>query len=305
MNIVGILIRQVIIMFSLMFVGYVCYKRKIISDQGSADIGKLLLHVVIPVVVISNFWVERTPEKTQTLIYSFIIALIGMITAIVISCLVFHKSDRIAEFSTAFSNAGFIGIPLVQASLGSGAVFYISMMIVLINLLQWTYGVYTITDDKSVMDVRKVMKSPIVVSVIIGLAVYFTQIPMPSIISSLFTSISAINTPLAMFVSGVYLAQSELLKMLKRKNNYLVSAVRLLLLPVITLLVFKVLPFGSDELKMAILIAAACPVGSNVAIFAQQYNRDYREGVEHVCVSTLLSIVTLPLVVMLAEMMMG
>ncbi len=303
MEIVGLLFKQVLIMFVLMGIGYVAYRKKWVSDQGTKDIGKLLLNVAIPVIVVSNFCVERTAEKTQDLLSSGAISILCMLISIVLSVLIFHKSDRIAEFSSAFSNAGFIGIPLVQATFGSGAVFYISIMIVLINLLQWTYGVYTITDDRSVMDIRKVATNPIVISVLIGLVLYFGNIKLPSIVSSLFTSISSINTPLAMFSSGVYLAQSDLLGMLRRKQVYFVSLIRLLLIPLVIILVFRFLPFGSQELKLAILCAAACPVGSNVAIFAQQYDKDYKSGVEYVCVSTLLSILTLPLIVYIATLL--
>ncbi len=303
MEIVGLLFRQVLIMFVLMGIGYVAYRKKWVSDQGTKDIGKLLLNVAIPVIVISNFCVERTAEKTQDLLSSGVISILCMLISIVLSVLLFHKNDRIAEFSAAFSNAGFIGIPLVQATFGSGAVFYISIMIVLINLLQWTYGVFTITDDRSVMDIRKVAANPIVISVLIGLILYFGNIKLPSIVSSLFSSISSINTPLAMFSSGVYLAQSNLLDMVRRKRVYYVSLIRLLLIPLAIILAFRLLPFGSEELKLAILCAAACPVGSNVAIFAQQYDKDYKSGVEYVCISTLLSILTLPLIVSLANLL--
>lgn len=303
MEIVGLLFRQVLIMFVLMGIGYVAYRKKWVSDQGTKDIGKLLLNVAIPVIVVSNFCVERTAERTQDLLSSGVISILCMLISIVLSVLLFHKNDRIAEFSAAFSNAGFIGIPLVQATFGSGAVFYISIMIVLINLLQWTYGVFTITDDRSVMDIRKVAANPIVISVLIGLILYFGNIKLPSIVSSLFSSISSINTPLAMFSSGVYLAQSNLLGMLRKKQVYFVSLIRLLLIPLAIILVFRLLPFGSEELKLAILCAAACPVGSNVAIFAQQYDKDYKSGVEYVCISTLLSILTLPLIVSLANLL--
>lgn len=303
MEIVGLLLKQVLIMFALMGVGYIAYGKKWITDQGTKDIGKLLLNVAIPVIVISNFCVERTAAKTQDLLSSAALSILCMLISIVLSVLIFHKSDRIAEFSSAFSNAGFIGIPLVQATFGSGAVFYISIMIVLINLLQWTYGVFTITDDKSVMDLKKVATNPIVISVLIGLVLYFGNIKLPSTVSSLFTSISSINTPLAMFSSGVYLAQSDLLGMLRKKQVYFVSFIRLLLIPLVITAVFRFLPFGSEELKLAILCAAACPVGSNVAIFAQQYDKDYKSGVEYVCVSTLLSILTLPLIVYIATLL--
>ena len=242
MELVKVLIKQVIIMYALIAVGYYAYKKKLITEQGSKDLGKILLNIAIPVVIISNFCVERTPEVVKDLLSSALISLICMIVAIVISVLFYHKTNRIDEFSTAFSNAGFIGIPLVQSTLGSGAVFYISIMIVLINLLQWTYGVFTITDDKKYINARQVTKNPIVIAVAIGVILFALNIKLPSIVSSVFSTITGINSPLAMMVSGVYLAQSDILSMIKKKAVYLVSAVRLLVIPLASILVMKVIP---------------------------------------------------------------
>ena len=303
MEIVTILIKQVFIMFVLMAIGFVAYRKQILSNQGTKDIGKLLLNVAIPMIVISNFCVEKSAEKTAELFESALLSFLCMAHSVAFAYLAYHKKDRIAEFSAAFSNAGFIGIPLVQAIFGSGAVFYISMMIVLINMLQWTYGVYTITDDKSVMDFKKIMKNPLILSVGIGIVIYFLNIRLPKIAMDIISSISAINTPLAMIVSGVYLAQSDLLNAMRKKDAWLLSLARLIVIPLIVMLVFRFLPFGSTAMKLSILLAGACPVGSNVAVFAQQYDKDYRKGVEYVCVSTLLSILALPLVIFVANLL--
>ena len=303
MEIVTILIKQVFIMFVLMAIGFVAYRKQILSNQGTKDIGKLLLNVAIPMIVISNFCVEKSAEKTAELFESALLSFLCMALSVAFAYLVYHKKDRIAEFSAAFSNAGFIGIPLVQAIFGSGAVFYISVMIVLINVLQWTYGVYTITDDKSVMDFKKIMKNPLILSVGIGIVIYFLNIRLPKIAMDIISSISAINTPLAMIVSGVYLAQSDLLNAMRKKDAWLLSLSRLIVIPLIVMLVFRFLPFGSTAMKLSILLAGACPVGSNVAVFAQQYDKDYRKGVEYVCVSTLLSILALPLVIFVANLL--
>lgn len=303
MEIVTILIKQVFIMFVLMAIGFVAYRKQILSNQGTKDIGKLLLNVAIPMIVISNFCVEKSAEKTAELFESALLSFLCMALSVAFAYLAYHKKDRIAEFSAAFSNAGFIGIPLVQAIFGSGAVFYISVMIVLINVLQWTYGVYTITDDKSVMDFKKIMKNPLILSVGIGIVIYFLNIRLPKIAMDIISSISAINTPLAMIVSGVYLAQSDLLNAMRKKDAWLLSLARLIVIPLIVMLVFRFLPFGGTAMKLSILLAGACPVGSNVAVFAQQYDKDYRKGVEYVCVSTLLSILALPLVIFVANLL--
>lgn len=304
MEIAGILLNQIIIMFILMCIGFVFYKAKFISDQGSKDIGKILLYLVIPVVIVKNFMIERSAENISALLSSVFISLVAMGIAILVSWVFFGKKDGVANFSSSFSNAGFIGIPLISATLGEGAVFYISMMIVLINALQWTYGVFVMSGDKSVMKPKNIITNPIVIAVFIGICLFASGIKMPSLVSDVFDLVSGLNTPLAMMVSGVYLAQCDLPAMLRKKKIYIVSFVRLVLIPLLTLAVFALVPVGGVAICMAVLIAAACPVGSNVAIFAQAYQSDYRSAVEQVSMTTIFCLFTLPLVVTVAGMVL-
>ena len=301
MGITGLLFKQIIVMFVLMGIGFIFYRKKLVSDQGSKDLGKLLLFLVLPSVIINNFCVERTAEKVTEFIDSSLIALVCMIIALVISWIVFEKKDPVAAFSSTFSNCGFIGIPLVSATLGPQAVFSISTMVILVNVLQWTVGVYMMTKDPSYIQPKKIIAMPIVIAVIIGLVIFTVQIPVPQTVRSILTTITAMNTPLAMIISGIYLAQSDLLAMLKKTGTYVVCLFRLVIVPLISLLVVWLLPFGTTMTKLAVLISAAAPVGSNVAIFAQNYGCDYTEAVEHVCVSTVLCLVTLPAIMFIAE----
>ncbi len=307
MNVGILLLKQIVNMFILMCIGYVFYKKKMITDQGSKDIGKILLYLVIPLVVINNFCIERTAAKTAELFQSSVISFIAMLAAVVISHVFFGKKDGVACFSSAFSNAGFIGIPLVSAVLGQQAVFYISVMIVFVNALQWTYGVYVMTGDRNVISVRKIITNPIVLAVALSLVIYFSNAGgyVPAEVKSLFSLITGLNTPLAMMVSGVYLAQSDLIAMFGNKKTYLVCLFRLIVIPLVSLLLIRLLPFGTAELKLAILIAAAAPVGSNVAIFAQAYGKNYTEAVEQVCLSTILCLAALPLMITLSSYVLG
>lgn len=300
MEIAFLLLKQIILMFILMSIGFLFYKKKMISDQGSSDLSRLLLYLVVPTVVINNLWTERTAQKTAELLQSSLLSVVCMAAAVIISVLFFRKKSGIAEFSASFSNVAFIGIPLITASVGSGAVFYISAFIVLVNALQWTAGVYMITGDRNVIKPGQVARNPIVLSVLAGLVLYVLNLPKPEFIQNLFSVITGMNTPLAMIITGIFLANADLAGMFGKKDTYLVSAARLIVIPLVSLFLLKVLPAGNTLMKTAILIGAACPVGSNVAVFARLYGKNDTEAVEHVCVTTLLSLFTLPLVIMLA-----
>ena len=117
------------------------------------------------------------------------------------------------------------------------------------------------------------------------------------------STVAGINTPLSMFTVGVYLAQTDVLGMFRKKQVYFVSLVRLILIPFMSLLFLSLLPETWHDMKLALLLAAACPVGANVAVYAQLHGKDYPYAVETVVLSTLLSMLSIPAVVWLSGLL--
>ena len=297
-----ILLQQVVIMFLLAGVGFVAFRAGKITPEGSKNIGNLLICVSLPAVIIKGFLVERTPQRVQDLFVSMLAAAAVLAICVLLSRLCFPK-DPIASFGAAFSNPGFFGIPLITAALGDGAVFYIAPFIAFLNLLQWSYGVSLLTGKKTGLKAKTIFTAPFMIAIAVGLVLFFTQISLHPILTKTLESCAGLNTPLAMFSVGVYLAQCKFGHMLKNKKVYAVSAVRLVLIPLAVLLIMAVTPGVGQDIRLSVLIAAACPVGSNLAVYAQLHNKDYTYAVETVAVSTLLSIVTIPLIVQLAGLL--
>ena len=296
-----LLLTQVILMLLLSAVGYVLFRTGKISQDGSRAIGNILIFVSLPCVIINGFLKERTPEMLLGLLISAIAAAVVLAVSMLISRLVFKK-DGVAAFAGAFSNPGFFGVPLIIASVSSGAVFYIAAFIAFLNLLQWTWGVSLIAGEAGKITLKKVITAPFILAILIGLFFFLSQIPLPSLVTSAVTTLAGVNTPLAMFTVGIYLAQADAVHMFFKPKLYLISAVRLLVIPLATVFLLLLVPASMAELRMAVLIASACPVGSNIAVYAQLYDADYPYAVETVVVSTLLSLFTIPLVVQIAQM---
>lgn len=302
MSTVFTLLQQVIIMFLLAGVGYVMFRTKKISQEGSRCLGNILIYLSLPCVIINGFLVERTTAKLWGLLFSSLAAAIILAFSILISRL-FFKKDPIAHFASSFANPGFFGIPLILSCIGNDAVFYVAAFIAFLNMLQWTYGVSLLTGEKASFKPKALLKAPFMIAIIIGLSFFLTGLPMPTILDKSMDFLAGLNTPLAMFTTGIYLAQTDLVKMLRNTRLYVLSAVRLLLIPAISLAVLSLLPADLSDMKMAILIASACPVGSNVAVYAQLHNSDYPYAVETVVISTMLSILTLPIIVQAATLL--
>ncbi len=301
MDIVTLLFRQNLIMFLYLFIGYILYKKKVITASGSGEIGKLLLHVIMPAAIIKSYIKEFSPEMFSGFLMSFGAALGALLLSMLVSTLVFRGRSAVRRFGAAFSNAGFIGIPLVQMTLGEEAVFYVASYVAVLNILQWTYGVFIITRDKTQISLRKIATNPIAVSLAAGLLLFFLPVRLPETVTGIVGTLASMNGPLAMIVLGAYLAQVPSGELFTDKLTYLCAAVRLLLIPVLTLGCLILVPDGYETVRLAVLLAAAAPVGSNVAIFAQIYHKEYTDAVKDVCLSTVFSILTMPLVIGLAN----
>lgn len=319
-SLIILLLRQILIMFLLILVGYLMVRFKKITLEGSKSIGNILIYLALPTIIINGFMVDRTTERLIGLGLSALAAALVLLLSVLISRLVLGK-NVVENFSASFSNPGFFGTPLILASLSSGAVFYVASFIALLNMGQWTYGVWLLENadkegrllskeernkkaGKTGSNVKglllRILKAPFMIAIFIGLIIFLSGIQVPDIPKRTLDFIAGLCTPLAMFTIGVYLAQVDLGKMMIKPRLYLVSLVRLILVPLATLLVLWLLPKAQLEMKTALLIAASCPVGSNVAVYAQLYDGDYPYAVETVIISSLLSVITIPLMVYIA-----
>ena len=296
-----ILFWQIALMFVMMMMGYGMFKINKLSSVGSKEMGALLLYVVTPIIIMRAYTVEYTAQRAFNMLVALALALFSVLLSIVISKIVF-KQERIENFSATYSNAGFMGIPLVQATLGSEAVFYLSAYLAVMVLIQWTLGIVMITEDSSHTSFKRILTNPVILGILGGLAIFFFRLSLPKFIMDVFNIISGMNSPLAMLVLGVYLAQIQWVSLVNSWKIVGISFVRLLLIP---LIVGSLMIFVSNDyfvIKMVTLIAVSAPVGFNVAILAQQFDRDYFQAVRYVCHSTLFSIVTMPFMVMLMDM---
>lgn len=302
METIRLLSLQTLLMLLLAGVGFILFKTGKISQEGSKSLGNILICAVLPCVIVKGFLVERTPERTTGLLISLGAAAVLLGVSVLISRLFFRR-DAIAAFGAAFSNPGFFGIPLITAALGSENVFYIAAFIGLLNLLQWTYGVSLMTGKRGALRFSALIRAPFLIAIVIGLILFFTAPPLPSLLTDALSSITGLNTPLAMFTVGVYLAQANFKQMFTRGRLYAISAVRLLIIPAVCLLLLWPVPAAWQPVKTALLIAAACPVGSNIAVYAHLHGKDSAYAAQSVVVSTLFSVITLPLLVGLAGLL--
>ena len=302
MNLVSTVTYQVVIMFLLAGIGALMFRSGKISLEGSKSIGSILVNLSLSAVIINGFLVERTPERITGLLLSALLAAVTLALAILAARICFRK-DPMAQFAAAFSNPGFFGIPIILSCLDNGAIFYIAAYVAFLNLLQWSYGVFLLTGATENITPKRLLTAPCVIALDSGAFFFLTGCPVPGILAKTVAHLANLNTPLAMFATGVYLAQTDPKKMVRKAVLYKISVVKLLVVPLLAMVMLALLPKAYFDLKLTLLIAAACPTGTNIAVYAQLHDRDFGYAVETVAVTTILSLLTLPLVTQLAMLL--
>lgn len=299
---------QVLTLFLMMGVGFFFVKRGQLNAAALSQMSHILLYVVTPCIVMDAL---LGPQCTPDLLVDILwcVAALAVVYAVyfLVSRVLFPRTpvDTRAplQLASIYSNTGFMGIPLIRGVLGEEALIYCVVALVVFNIVTWTHGAIVMGGRENA-SLKKAVLNPGVLGSAIGFFFFFTGLSLPSPVASAVGYLGSLNTPLAMVVIGGQMALANLIETFRRPALYAVSGLKLLLIPVLTALVL--LPFGLDGLiYQTLVILSACPTAGIVGIFAQQFRRDTGSAAQTITLSTLLSILTLPLMAVLAKALAG
>lgn len=296
--------QQVLILFVLIAVGFVMGKRGIIGAGRARLLADVALMVATPCVIVrsfSNISADRLPDLLVAVAVCFLIH--GVFIAV--AHLIFRGKeprDRVLRLAAVLSNAGFMALPLQEAVLGTDGVFYGSAFVVVFNLILWTYGFATMNRKGGGVSVAKLLFNPGLIGLLGGIAVMLLPFPLPAVVADPINHLANLNTPLPMLFIGYYLSTVDFSKVLKRPIYFAACAVRLLVAPVVAGAVMYAIGVRG-ALFISMMIAATAPVATSVTMFAARYDGDNETAVNVVALSTLLSLITMPLLVALAQLL--
>ena len=301
----AVVLGQVATLFLQIGVGFVLARLGMISQQGTKDMTALLINVVSPCVIIGAFPSARDPETLRMLGTAALVLGLCYVLYALAGQLFFRREPRETgaplRFGCIYNNAGFMGIPLVRAVLGEGATIYAAIAVAGVNIMAFTHGA-ALMGGKEAFSPRKAVLNPGVIGVAAALALYLPGISLPGPVHRAVGFLADLNTPLAMVVSGAQLARTDLLGAFRQPKLYEASAVKLLVMPVLTALVL--LPFRLDPaLYVAAVILGGAPSAGYTSMFAERYGLDTGLAAQLVSFCTLLSAATLPLMAVLAEVL--
>lgn len=292
-------------LFVLIGVGFLCGKKGILTDHSSKHITDIVLYIVTPCVMVSAFQRNFSMELVGNIIIGVIFSAVIIAISILIAKITFHDKNKadnsVYKFATIFSNCGFMSLPLQKAILGDDGWFYGSIFIAVFNIFLWTYGLVMMSGDKKQLSLKKLALNPGIVGVVIALILFVSGIELPYIVAKPIEYLSDLNTPLPMLVVGFYLSQANLKKAFTGAKIYLTLAVRLIIIPLIAVAAMTVLKID-PAITVSFTIACAAPTAATTTMFSAKFNRNVELSVSLVASTTIVSIITMPAVVALAQL---
>ena len=287
---------QILLMLSI---GFFLRKQKIVTPEIRKGLSTLLINVVLPCTVIISF-MNDSVVNSDLLMTCFIAVLISAIiqtVSIIASKFLFQKYEKtdanVLRYGMIVSNSAFIGIPIIQSIYGSEAVMFTSVFQIPIIVTMWTIGLALFKPIDHKHALKSVNKNPSVVAVMIGFIIMLTGIKFPLFITKTVSSIASCTTAISMFVVGSILAEIEWNNLFEKKVLFY-CAIRLIIYP---FLVFIALTFLNVPtlIKAIAVIMTGMPAGSTTAILAEQYGCDAKFAAKLILVSTVLSVITIPI----------
>jgi len=301
--------EQVAILYIIVAVGVIADKTNLFTEKTARLCTGLLFYIITPAVIVRSFLeIEYDRETAKGLFIAIGCGLLLHFVAAVINIPFFRKGDRdkgcVLKFACVYGNCGYMALPLANAVLGPEGVFYCSAVIMAFQMFVFTHGVFIMSNtdkkEKVRFDLKKLIINPGTLSVAVGLPLFLLGVTLPKLIFQPVAYIASMNTPLAMLIFGAYLSKVNIKKIFSDGRILGVAFFKLIVLPLVMLLIFKL--FGlTGTLLSALIISASAPTANNTVIFAAKYGRDSIFASQTVAIVSFISIVTMPFMIALSS----
>ena len=299
MTISILLAQQIAQLFLMIFMGFLIVKAGLLKDEDSKVLSKIVLYLIIPCVILNAFQVDYTPETLlMQVVLLFAVSALGR---------VFHL-DAAEITSVYYSNSGNLIVPLVTAVLGAEWVLYSCVYMSVQLVFFWTHCKKVISREAS-YDWKKIVLNLNIISIFVGILLFFTGIRLPALVNNTLHSVGSMVGPASMIVTGMLFAGMDFRQIFANKRIYFVTFLRLIAVPLMALVLLKIshladLSADGPTLILIVFLAVITPFVSTVTQMCQVYGNDSRYASAINVVTTLASIVTMPLLVMLLQMIL-
>ena len=304
-------LNQMAFLLLLIIIGYILCKKEIVPQTGAGLLSKLENNVFIPALVLgtfmNNFTVERLTVAGQYVLCGLVVSSISIPVAIICSRLCTKDSyiQKIYTYGLSFSNFGFMGNAVVAALFPDIFMEYLIYVLPFwVYIYIWGVPSLLMPEDgrkKSLKDGLKKLVNPMFIGMLIGMVIGMSNIPMPAFLDSAVTTLGNCMSPIAMLLTGMTIAKIDLKATFQNLSIYMVSAIRLLIMPIVAILILAFVPL-SYGLALCTVCALAMPLGLNTIVVPSAYGKDTSVAAGMALISHLFSCLTIPVVFMLFEM---
>ena len=297
----------------ILLLGFVLGKFKLISSKTNKDLVNLLLTVFMPASLFMAFPTAYSEETSEIFIAGLVGGFVVMFAIILLSLLIFNKQwykgklRYESQFALIFNNATFLGYPIVSSTFGpqSTAVIAYCGFIIAFNIALFSYGVYLFKHKIDGKLVLNVITNPNIIAVILGVAVFLTSFKIPASLDGAVRYTSGATTALSIICVGFMLSTAKFSELLKKWKLALTALIQLIVGPTATYFLLILLQyiargaglFFPDEVVVVCTLIQALPTATSLGLFASKYGGDEKEASQLVTMSTIFSIITLPIMI--------
>lgn len=310
MNISILLMQQIVQLFLMIFMGYLIVKTGLVRDDDSKVLSKIILYLIVPCVIINAFQVDYTTDTVKGLLIAFAASVMTQVILLVVISVagkLLHLNE-VEVASVYYSNSGNLIVPIVTFILGQEWVLYGCVFMSVQLVFLWTHCKKIISREAS-YDWKKIILNINMISIFIGVILFFTGIRLPEIIRNTLASVGTMIGPASMIVTGMLFAGMNLKQIFANKRVYFITFLRLIAVPLIALVLIKLSNLASfsadgNKIMLIVFLAIITPSASTVTQMCQVYGNDSKYASAINVMTTLLSIITMPVMVMLFQMIM-
>lgn len=288
----------------ILVLGFLLGKLKLISPKTNKDLVNLLLTVFMPASLFAAFPTTYSDETSDLFKAGLLAGVLVMTALIIVSKILFNKkfyNDKLryeSQFALIFNNATFLGYPIIASTFGEQGVIPYCGFIIAFNIALFSYGVYLFKHKIDSKLVLNVITNPNIIAVVLGVIVFATGFQLPGFVTDAVKYTGNATTALSIICVGYMLSNAKFFKLIKKWKLILTAAAQLVLGPLIAFGLLTLLQFPTEVIAVCTLIQAL-PTATSLGLFASKYGGDQTEASELVTVSTVLSIVLMPLMVSL------
>lgn len=298
-------LHQMIILFIGIVIGFGAIKLKIIDQRGTKAITALVMNVILPLFIVESGITANHSTSGSTMMLYFGVSLLCYALAYVMGFLLSRTplipdgDKRLCSFMTTFANNGFMGLPIIGALFGPDAVLYATVFNLPFNFLVFSVGIVLVSDDAKLSAINpRMFLNPCLVASLLAILLYLFPLPVPTLATDALNLFGSATVPLAMIVTGASLAKESARDIFLNPGLYAISLVKLAAVPAISFFLLSAI-FADAQMIQVGTMLMAMPVAANATMLCVQYGGDDRYASRGIFLSTLLSLITVPLAALL------